>query len=114
MATTVAPVAAYTHKAPVMPCAPGSTQDPKTSFGGYGDSIDSIVPWPGGSQIRFATLSNDAVPSWFCVGARARLYDQSKPTMNFNFGGWKDSKAVCSHAYIKRLAAHLFGHALEL
>ncbi|SCO89147.1 uncharacterized protein FRV6_13275 [Fusarium oxysporum] len=34
--------------------------------------------------------------------------------MHFNFGGWKDSKAVYSHAYIKRLAAHLFGHALRL
>ncbi|KAF5705136.1 ATP synthase subunits region orf 7 [Fusarium mundagurra] len=158
MATTVAPIVAYTHKAPVMFCAPGSKQDPKTSFGVYGDSIDSIVPWPGGSQLRIATLSSDAVPSWVldiiksvvdewtrgmgealtvqwlsagsaaqirisfrtdvpnwsCVGARARLYDQSKPTMNFNFGGWKDNKAVYSHAYIKRLAAHLFGHALGL
>ncbi|KAF5620265.1 ATP synthase subunits region orf 7 [Fusarium sp. NRRL 52700] len=158
MATTVAPIVAHTHNAPVMFCAPGSTQDPKTSFGGYGDSIDSIVPWPGGSQIRIATLSNDAVPSWVlnsiksvveewiqgmgealtvqwlsagsaaqirisfrtdvpnwsCVGARARLYDPSKPTMNFNFGDWKVSKAVYSHAYIKRLASHLFGHALGL
>ncbi|KAF5975668.1 agglutinin HPA-like protein [Fusarium bulbicola] len=158
MSTTISPVVAYTHKAPVMFCAPGSTQDPKTSFGGYGDSIDSIMPWPGGSQIRIATLSNDAVPSWVldiiksvvddwiqgmgealtvqwlpagsaaqirisfrtdvpnwsCVGARARLYDPSKPTMNFNFGAWKVRKAVYSHAYIKRLAAHLFGHALGL
>lgn len=45
-------------------CAPGSTQDPKTSFGGYGDIIDSIVPWPGGSQISIATMSSGAVPSW--------------------------------------------------
>lgn len=158
MATTAAPVAVYTHKAPVMFCAPGSPQDPKNSFGGYGDSIDSIVPWPSGSQIRIASLSNDAapgwvfdilrsiisewmdgigetltvqwvsansaseirisfrndVPSWSCVGPRARLYDQSKPTMNFNFGGWKDSRVVFSHAHVKRLAAHLFGHALGL
>ncbi|CCT73219.1 uncharacterized protein FFUJ_10099 [Fusarium fujikuroi IMI 58289] len=155
MATTSAPI---THKAPVMFCAPGNPQDPKTSFGGYGDSIDSIVPWPGGSQISIATMSSGAVPSWVldimksvveewlrglgggltvewlpagsaakirisfqndvpnwsCVGARARLYDQSKPTMNFNFGGWKDDRVVYSHAYTKRLAAHLFGHALGL
>ncbi|KAI8296803.1 hypothetical protein K4K56_000075 [Colletotrichum sp. SAR 10_98] len=37
-----------------------------------------------------------------------------EPTMNFNFGGWKSSKAVYSHASIKRLALHLFGHALGL
>lgn len=158
MATTMPPLVAYTHKAPVMFCAPGSPQDPKISFGGYGDSIDSVAPWPSGSQIRIASLSNDAAPgwvfdiirsvvnewmkgtgetlavqwisaesasdirmsfrtdepSWSCVGARARLYDQSKPTMNFNFGGWKNNRAVYSHAHVKRLAAHLFGHALGL
>ncbi|KAI8168495.1 hypothetical protein KHU50_006168 [Colletotrichum sp. SAR 10_65] len=37
-----------------------------------------------------------------------------EPTMNFNFGGWTSSKAVYSHESIKRLALHLFGHALGL
>ncbi|KAH7161674.1 hypothetical protein EDB81DRAFT_351723 [Dactylonectria macrodidyma] len=156
--TTIAPIVRHTHKAPAMFCAPGNPQDPKTSFGGFGDNIDSVVPWPAGSRLRVAMESNERIPSWVidtikstlaewtkdlgeilavqwssesnfseirisfrtdmpnwsCVGPRAYLYAQSKPTMNFNFGGSKDSKAVYSHAYVRRLASHLFGHALGL
>lgn len=56
------------------------------------------------------------MPSWSCIGAAAADSVPSKmePTMNFNFGGWKSSKAVYSHDAIKRLALHLFGHALGL
>ncbi|KAF0331255.1 ATP synthase subunits region orf 7 [Colletotrichum asianum] len=56
------------------------------------------------------------MPSWSCIGAVAAdsIPSQMEPTMNFNFGGWKSSKAVYSHASIKRLALHLFGHALGL
>ncbi|SCN99777.1 uncharacterized protein FFB20_13859 [Fusarium fujikuroi] len=73
------------------------------------------VEWlPAGSAPKIRISFQTDVSNWSCVGARARLYDQSKPTMNFNFGGWKDNRVVYSHAYIKRLAAHLFGHALGL
>ncbi|KAJ4141754.1 hypothetical protein NW768_000971 [Fusarium equiseti] len=64
------------------------------------------------SEIRISFFNN--VPSWSCLGPRATLYDQSQPTMNFNFGGWKDKRVVYSHRDVKRLAAHLFGHALGL
>lgn len=156
--TTTIATMGHTHKAPAMFCAPGNPQDQKTSFGGFGDSIDSVAPWPSGSRLRLTMLSSEKVPgwvtdiirsavaewtnglgealevrwvsanetsdvrmsfrtdvpSWSCVGARAGMYEQSKPSMNFNFGGWKDSKAVYSHAYVRRLAYHLVGHALGL
>ncbi|KAH7124714.1 hypothetical protein EDB81DRAFT_890160 [Dactylonectria macrodidyma] len=54
----------------------------------------------GASDIRMSFRTD--LPSWSCVGARARLYEESKPTMNFNFGGWKDSKAVCSQACLRQ------------
>ncbi|KAH6981604.1 hypothetical protein BKA56DRAFT_731119 [Ilyonectria sp. MPI-CAGE-AT-0026] len=160
MSTTTTTIATmgHTHKAPAMFCAPGNPQDVKNGFGGFGDSIDAVAPWPSGSRLRLTMLSTEKVPgwvtdiirsavtewtnglgeplevqwvsanetshirisfrnevpSWSCVGARAAMYEQSKPTMNFNFGGWKSTKVVYSPAYVRRLAYHLFGHALGL
>jgi hypothetical protein len=57
---------------------------------------------------------NNAVSSWSARGAHARSYDANEGTMNISFGGWKTSKAVFSHAWIRRAATHLFGHALGL
>lgn len=53
-------------------------------------------------------------PMWSCLGRRATMYDQSKATMNFAFGGWQSNTTVYSHAHIARAAAHLFGRALGL
>ncbi|KAH0425360.1 ATP synthase subunits region orf 7 [Colletotrichum camelliae] len=62
-------------------------------------------------RISFST----DMPSWSCIGAVAAVTrSEGGPTMNFNFGGWKSSKAVYSYDSIKRLALHLFGHALGL
>lgn len=141
-------------------CAAGNPQDIKTwtGFGGYGNTIDDIAPWPSGTQLRAAVMGGEQVPDWVIdviksaaqqwissvgdplelqwvsgsegsdirisfridipsfsyVGARASMYSQSQPTMNFNFGGWKDTKAVYSPVHVKRLASHLFGHVLGL
>ncbi|KAK3398528.1 hypothetical protein B0T20DRAFT_498418 [Sordaria brevicollis] len=157
---TMTPIGTYTHRAPVMFCAAGNPQDVKTwtGFGGHGNTIDDLAPWPQGSQLRVSVMSGTQVPGWVIdiiksaaeqwasplgetlklqwvsssdssdirisfrtdipsfsyVGARASMHSQSQPTMNFNFGGWKDAKAVYSHAFVKRLASHLFGHAMGL
>ncbi|KAM7210467.1 ATP synthase subunits region orf 7 [Rhypophila decipiens] len=157
MAATVV----HTHRAPSMFCAPGYSQVFKawTGFGGHGNTLDDVAPWPAGSQLRLAIMTPDRVPPWVIdivktaadkwtsgtgetlqircvsigespdirisfrtdmptfayVGARATFYEQSQPTVNFNFGGWKDTqKAVYSHEYVTRLAYHLLGHAFGL
>jgi hypothetical protein len=71
--------------------------------------------WVSAEQTADVRISfrND-MPSWSCVGLRSAAGEQSEPTMNFAFDGWKKAKAVYSHAYVKRLATHLFGHALGL
>ncbi|EQB44948.1 hypothetical protein CGLO_16243 [Colletotrichum gloeosporioides Cg-14] len=154
---TKTPGFAYVNTTPLLFCVPGQPGNPRISCKG----IDTIVPWPRGSQLRYSIISrkesktpefvikivkeaidewftglgktlemrearageladirisfrND-MPSWSCIGAvAAGISSEVEPTMNFNFGGWKSSKAVYSHASIKRLALHLCGHALGL
>ena len=71
--------------------------------------------WVGGEDAADIRISfrND-VPNWSALGAKAAMYDHSRATMNFAFGGWKDNKIVYSHKNIARAAHHLFGHALGL
>lgn len=142
-------------------CAPGCPQVVKawTGFGGHGNTLDDLAPWPAGTQLRLAIMTPHRVPAWVVdivksaahqwtsgtgetleirwvsvsepsdvrisfrtdmpnfayVGARASLYQQSEPTINFNFGGWNDSKkAVYSHEFVRRLAFHLLGHVVGL
>ncbi|KAF7534311.1 hypothetical protein G7054_g6289 [Neopestalotiopsis clavispora] len=66
------------------------------------------------ADIRISFRGN--LPNWSCVGTRAVVYKPDQATMNFAFGGWEDKerKTVYTQAYIKRVAAHLFGHALGL
>lgn len=74
------------------------------------------IRWVSGeaSDIRISFRTDR--PTFAYVGARASLFQQTDPTINFNFGGWKDDsrKAVYSHAYVWRLAFHLLGHAFGL
>lgn len=65
------------------------------------------------AEIRISFRSD--IPSWSCMGPRALKYDQTQPTMNFNFGGWaSDRKVVYPPRQIGRIASHLVGHALGL
>ena len=80
---------------------------------GLGEQLG--LRWVGSDDVADIRISfrND-VPNWSALGTRAAMYDQSKATMNFAFGGWRDRKVVYSYKYIARAAAHLFGHALGL
>ena len=73
------------------------------------------LQWVSSGEVADIRISfrND-LPNWSALGARATMYDQSRATMNFAFGGWGDRQIVYSHKYIARAAAHLFGHALGL
>lgn len=73
------------------------------------------LQWLSGGEVADMRISfRNGVPNWSALGASAAMYDQSRATMNFAFGGWGDSKMVYSHRYIVRAAAHLFGHAVGL
>jgi hypothetical protein len=67
-----------------------------------------------GAEAEVRISFYDSKPNWSAVGPRALRYPQSVPTMNFQYGGWKESKAIYSQAQIARVAGHLFGHALGL
>jgi hypothetical protein len=87
----------------------------KTALSWMGSLSESLtLNWvtSGDAEIRIS-FRNDR-PTWSCLGTRAQSYGQDKATMNFAFGGWKDSQRIFTHSYIERVAAHLFGHALGL
>lgn len=89
----------------------------RAAFDGWKVGLNDYLSfrWVGSNEPADIRINFDnAFPTWSTWGAHPSPWGAGGATMNISFGDWKRSQTVSTHAWISKVAAHLFGHVLGL